>query len=258
MKNSIKIADIREQSLLDRLFGHFGYERRRSDLPTVRQTEHAVSVRSPKPAHRIAQARFDYARAELNSMSFSYHDDEDWFSYAVGKDNWMPLSIASMMLGEARMDAHRLIADYSRRTMWLDPESAEFSAWINANDAVFDRIATIERDPPVEATERQSQGWPEKFSLMGPHEVSYQYRLFWRRAHVDMSEDFLAVSDAHAEFCRLAEMRSVTVSLDALRESLTDLVEYWFEARGYAVDKDLHLVNVQGYEALFYSAEQGY
>ncbi|CAB3754487.1 hypothetical protein [Paraburkholderia humisilvae] len=163
-----------------------------------------------------------------------------------------------MMLGGAREHALKLIESYARDAMWLDPRSEVFSAWLKANDAAFAQLSDIERDPPAGVVENHSDGWPDKFGLIGPREVSFQYRLCWQRTHVRMSEDFLAVSKAHAEFCQLPEVRRVCTDLTVLSESLTGLVEYWFETCGYTVDKDLHLVYVQGYEALFFSAEQAY
>ncbi|MFC0698146.1 hypothetical protein [Paraburkholderia humisilvae] len=74
------MSDLHEPSLLDRLFGHFGYEKRQPVAPTVPATEPVAAVQPPPPAHRDAQAGFDYSRAESGSMSFSYIDGEDRFS----------------------------------------------------------------------------------------------------------------------------------------------------------------------------------
>lgn len=252
---------MREPSLLDRLLGHFGYEKYRPNAATVPAIQPEAVIAPPLPSHRIAQAGFDYARAELGSMSFSYSGSGDWFSYAVGKDDWVPVAIGGILLGNAREEALELIKGYARDAMWLDPQSAEFSAWIKANDAVFEQIATIESEPRAgiaQIARSSGQGWPEKFGFMDPREVSFQYRLCWKRTHVEMKELFLSASEAHAEFCRLPDVRQVTVILDAHIKNLTGLVEYWFETRGYTVDRNLHLVKVNGYEALFYSAEQAY
>jgi len=247
--------DIDSPSFVERFLGKLGYEKRGPVVPIEYQPE-ANSDGPPIPAHRSAQAGFDYARAKLGGMAFHYHDGDDRYSYAIGKDNWIPVSIAAMMLGMRDRETLRLVEQYAGRAMWLHADSAQFSAWVKANDEVFRKLSRFEVEPATGAAADQSTGWPEDFAQMGPIEVSFQYRLCWKRVYPDLTEEFLAVSSAHADFSRLSVARNVETALSELHGTLKKFAEYWFEARGFVVDRDLHLINVEGYEALFYSAEQ--
>ncbi|AMR77949.1 hypothetical protein [Cupriavidus nantongensis] len=245
-------------SLIDRVLGRFGYEKSQVVKPAVQAVVDEVAEIAPL-AHRASKASFDYAKAERSDMSFHYGCDEDTYHYAIGKDDWIPVSIAAMLLGKRLKEARQLIQVYADSQLWLRPESDVFLEWWETNAAPFERIATLDFDVPLYATDVPLEmDWPAKFSRMAPLEVSYQYRRCWKRVYVDMTEDFLAVSPVHADLGRLPALRDVETGLRNLLTTLDQFSMTWFEARGFKVDWELGLVQVEGYEALFYCSVQAY
>ena len=250
------MSEVDSRSFVERFLGQFGYERKRS-VGAITPPEPPEHLAPPVIAHRAAREEFQYDRAKINGFSFSYHAGDSRFCYAIGKDDWIPVSIAAMMVGVKLGEALDLVSKFCARSLWLHATDPVYLSWVEANDTVFEDLTWM-REANLDPVAPMNLGWPAKFALMSPAALSYEYRKCWQRVYVDMAEDWLSCSDVHADFAQLDVSRNVEAAVQSQLTILTEYAAVWFEARGMKVDPGNGLLNAPGYQALFFAADQEY
>lgn len=242
-------------SFVERFLGQLGYEKKRS---TDTSAQASAVIGPPLAPHHASGEEFEYERAKLSGLSFSYHAGDERFCYAVGKDDWVPLPIAAMMVDRKLPETLDLVSRFCVHSLWLQARHPVYRSWVEANDTIFGHLSNVDHEASLDTVAHLSSAWPLRFAFMPPSALSYEYRKCWQRVYVDMSEDWLACAAVHAEFARLAVSLDVEVSLQLQLKTLTEYAAVWFEARGMTVDLDNSLLSVPGYQALFYAADQSY
>jgi len=179
------------RSLCDDLMRRLGYVRtvrcvvgapQGADAPAV-----LVSQSAPVPAHRAAKSEFDYALSKLGSVAFWYSAGDDRYCFAVGKDDWMPLDLATFLMGDAYRDGESLAAEELSRELWLSGDDPEYLEWRADNAVVIGRLRSIDFErsdasPDFDISEGDfGKSW---FVQMSRNCVSAEYRRCWRRVHI--------------------------------------------------------------------------
>lgn len=236
------------QSLIDRVAGMFGFQR----IEAPRNDESTGGLRSPAiAAHLRDESKFDWKRASAGTVSFSYNDG-DTFHYAIGKDGWMPLSFAVFAMAGNRTDGQSLIASVISDSLWLDPSSERYTAWISDNEKTFHLLQNIEGVASANETEFSQS------KHMSPAAVSYIFRQQWRQRFPSSGEDYLAISDAHAGYYEHPAIIDARKAVQAAYIHTLELARNWFDAHGFEVSNDQNHIRIDTYRPLFYVGEQSY
>lgn len=252
------------RSLLARVIQFIGGRRGAEDAasPPLQPSEQPPSPPAPSDEHLKYAPYFDQAKARNAGDNFGMSHDvgEDAYVYSVGYAEWVPLSVAVMLLGTSGKDALECVRSRTDKQQYSDKA---FSDWVEVNRDVFNRLCNYQVDSKLfdidHATMTEADWaihredacpWPMRFDTLGPAELSVLYRKAWRRFFAPVPEDFLAVSLAHATFYELAEVKEMKAAVDQVFTKVESIARLWLEAHGFTVDHDLGLVNVKGYQPL--------
>lgn len=249
------------------LFAHFfrffiGRRHSTEDAPTTtsQPLEQPHSQLTPSSEHLRYAPYFEFAKAKAASDRFGMsHDlDADVYVYSVGKADWAPLAVVVMMLGTSGKDALDCVrsrADDHQDSRWA------FSDWVDANQALFDRlrayqvntsfdIRAVTSEVELAIHQEEACPWPMRFNALGPAELSVMYRKAWKRFIAPVPEEFLAVSLAHATFYELPMVQQMHSAVEQVFTKVEYIARLWLQAQGFTVDSDWDLVRMEGYQPL--------
>jgi hypothetical protein len=241
----------RMRAIIDVMAARMGYHR--APQPHSGNVERATSEAHPVPPHLAHQTSFDYARAVCGRDWVFFYEDEDSFMWAVGKHGWMPVTLASFVLGGAEYDGVSLFSTAVADRLWLETSTQSHSSWLLANRRALSQVAGVRRDEsagPARAGSELTEA--NLFEGIDPAMISHELRTMWRRFHPKSSVTILATSEAHVSLLELPFMKSVGTSIDAALQQLMSYTATWLEARGFHIDYQDMLVKVDGYEPLFH------
>jgi hypothetical protein len=209
----------------------------------------AVAEEGPL-GHLDQESIFDYALATAGSFAYGYTAD-GVSHYALGKRDWAPITIATLLLAAGRDDAELMLECELLSHLGLKGSDERYLTWRDANDAVFNKLQSpaMNIGEPVLAQDEQFNS--EMFAYLSPNVVNYEFRMLWKRNTATPGSDWLGVSNAHYRYQThplLAELH--TISQYALGQFMQWLFE-WYETRGIDVDKNDGLVYLEGYQPAF-------
>jgi hypothetical protein len=238
--------------MLDRLFRTLGY------VPVsslnLMPVDAASQVVTPAVApHRHRASAFEFDRANLDSLCYSYNDGD--FSYlAIGRDDWAPLAVAGFS-SVNQPQCRTWLNENLRSRVWVGTEALE--SWHAMNRPVFAKVgARPDRKSvsPMDLAMGTDIGEMDQVLFVEASEIAELFALAWQRARVASPFFFLANSKQYAALLGHHALRFACEANEHALERAIDWLATWFEVRGLAVDRERTLVNLPGYRALFHRA----
>lgn len=200
--------------------------------------------------HLDQESLFDYELAAPGSFAYGYEADGD-LHYALGKRDWAPITIATLLLAAGRDDAELMLECELLSHLGLTGADERYLTWRDANDAIFNKLQAPRMNIGEPVFGQDDQFDSEMFSYLSPSIVNYEFRMLWKRNTATPGSDWLGVSNAHYRYQMhplLAELHKI--SQYALGQFMQWLFE-WYEVRSIEVDKNDGLVHLPGYEPMF-------
>ncbi|RZF26656.1 hypothetical protein EVC45_26945 [Paraburkholderia sp. UYCP14C] len=235
--------------MLDRLLRRLGYVPASSLMPVDAASQVVVPSVAP---HRHRASAFEFDRASLDALCYSYSDGD--FSYlAVGRDDWAPLAVSGFSL-VSQPQCRTWLNENLRSRVWVGTDALE--SWHAENRPVFAKVgARPDRQfvSPMNLTMVTDIG-EDQVPLLEASEIAELFSLAWQRARVASPFFFLANSAQYAALLGHHALRFASEANEHALERAIDWLATWFEARGLAVDRKRLLINLPGYRALFHRA----
>lgn len=235
-------------TVLDRVAGQFGYQRVASLAPVHPD----AAIATPElPPHLASESEFNFSKARNNQDWAFFYETDDAFHFAIGRHGWMPIAMAGFIVGGNRADGQSLMSAAITERLWLPECAPEHASWLQANNEAMDDIIAIDHQPELLDSEASAFG-PSMFLNLPASVVSSELKTMWRRAKPHRTETFLSSTKEHNLLWEQPFMRD---ALNAPQAALTQLLNWtadWFQARGFAVNKETMLVAVPNYQPLFY------
>ena len=245
-------------TVLDRIAALLGYVR-----PTAGQLHtESTPVTPPVPhsAHRVDREKFDYTKAKHRLWGFGYNEGDE-FCFALGKDDWMPMSVACALLAPA---GEEIIEQGLSHAWWLPSSSPRYQDWVRSNRQVLDFIQnsrTMELDLPAshQFDETQVKDFGKNaFALMQKRELGHYFEYLFHVTYPKNAGTVLCSSDIGVLLEKTPLMTSLRSSIEAAIPQFLAWAADWFEARAIEVDRSAELVKFPGYQPMFLVEEQSY
>lgn len=218
----------------------------------------------PKNEHRIDMHRFGFDPSTVTygsgpRLTYRYEasEHEGAAVYAVGMDGWMPLSLATMMLGVGPQYAVERLHRQMSRNLYV--RDAIFTHWEDANREAFARLYQFEpnmvpEDTPdwvtsLEAYEKWEASLPK---FMAPGELALEYLMTWDRRFGDAKLPlFMCNTQTYCDYRNRPEIRDMDEANSRAMAMVHEEARAWLTERGFLVDASRGLVNVPEYEAMY-------
>jgi len=232
--------------MLDHLLRKLGY------VPTSSPGLVPTSATRAPALHQLHAAGFRRGDAEVDALC-AWHEDGDIFHYAIGRDDWAPLAVAGFCLSDN--DECRAWLDEALRTRTWIPHDM-LSSWHGANLKVMRGFGArlVERS----AQQHGASVWRSEHDvapLVKADEMAELFAVTWRRYY--QPSPFRRLGNS-AAFNRLALHHTLRLAAQTNEHALERVLEWlalWLEARGLTVDRREQLVNMPGYQALYFRSD---
>ena len=235
-------------NVFDRVASQLGYQRVAPQLPE--RPDEAIAV-PELPPHLVSESEFDFSRAHNNQDWTFFYEIAAGFHFAIGRHGWMPIAMAGFIVGGNRADGQSLMSAAITERLWLPERAPAHASWLQANNEAIDEIAAIDFHPEQEDSEATTFS-PSMYLNLEASVVSSELKTMWRRAKPLRTETFLATTKEYNLLWQQPVMREARNAPQAALSQLLNWTADWFQARGFAVDKEKMLVAVPNYQPLFY------
>lgn len=194
-----------------------------------------------KQSHLKDKADFDYSTAKYSQNGiFSISSDETIF-YSVGKQDYFPLIFLIMYI-DHQDERMMMYKEYLRSTMGLF-DSQIFDDWREKNFSVFEEFMK-----PI----------MEKDEINFLYSVSDFAANAWQRTYPKTFYDYLMLSEETAKMLNKFGWREM---VELNQQCLNKFLDYgigYFQGLGFEVDREHHLVKINGYEPLYFLNQYPY